>query len=50
MERLIKAGLMDEPDPDSFVIPSWELWQRESESAARTREWRAKQRSQRDVT
>lgn len=50
MDRLIKAGLMDEPDPDSFIIPSWEPWQRESDSTARTREWRARQRLQGDDT
>jgi hypothetical protein len=50
MDRLIKAGLMDEPDPDSFVVVSWEMWRTEAESTARTREWRARQRSQRDVT
>lgn len=49
-DRLVKAGLWDEPDPDSFLVVAFNGWRRESDSARRTREWRERQRSQGDVT
>lgn len=48
--RLVKAGLWGEPDPDSFTVPAYVKWCAESDSARRTREWRERQASQRDVT
>lgn len=42
--RLVKAGLWDELDPDTYVVAAWESWSRESDSARRTREWRERQR------
>lgn len=49
-ERLVKSGLWAEPDPDSYIVVAWDDWQRESDSAARTRKWRERQRSQGDVS
>lgn len=52
--RLVKAGLWDEIDPDTYRVSAWLAWQQESESAARTREYRqrlaSRDRSQGDVT
>lgn len=49
-DRLVKVAAWTEPDPDTYVVVAWNGWHREADSTRRTREWRERQRSQRDVT
>lgn len=42
--RLVKAGLWDEIDPDTYRVVAWESWHTETDDARRMREYRARLR------